>query len=742
MRRFLSSFILLVFSYAIYAGLSHRQSPEDSVAVFSHQAALLHQQLNTAASDSLKIELRLQLGDVYEHSQPDSALFHYQYAACIARQAMERSPKNKEKYHILWLKTQRYLAILHEAQGHTEMALHHYENAIEAAGKLGHYFYFVNDHLRAGNVSYLSGRPGDALIHYEKGLSHLSLVPDSVYARFAARIHSSLGNARFTLGQPVLASAHYHESLRHFQLLGNPAEKINVLVGLGNIAVDVSEPDKAAGYYSEAMRIAESLHDEHSIQILLVNLGNVHFDRHVWSTALDYYNRALALAGELNDPAARVRAVNNIGMVYEQTHSFDKALNEYRKALDISDQNGFLQGMIHNRLNLASVLIRMQAYTQAEAYARKALELARDNELLSEQKNALRLLSRTREGRGDFRQALAYFSQFKVFDDSILNIESRKDLNRLESQFRFESLQQQLQLQNAEIEKQQLLSEQLNTRSQRNRRILLTSVFGLLASLVVIIFILQQQRKIKRTSSQLLSGMRYARSVQQALLVSPERISELFPSVFIYQQPKEILGGDFVWAGRQAEQHMLALADASGHGISAAFMSILGLSLMRSVNLSPGQGPENLIFSVEQKLREAFPEGGLTMEKANSSEMGILAFHPGSGRYRFAGTGIMLCLVSRGKNSLQFFNNKEECRQGTDLFPEPGDMLYLFSDGMTDLLGGKTGERYGRARLERWMLANFNLDLEDQKISLANEMSNWMGSLTQPDDMSLIGLRV
>jgi serine phosphatase RsbU (regulator of sigma subunit) len=71
-----------------------------------------------------------------------------------------------------------------------------------------------------------------------------------------------------------------------------------------------------------------------------------------------------------------------------------------------------------------------------------------------------------------------------------------------------------------------------------------------------------------------------------------------------------------------------------------------------------------------------------------------------------------------------------------------GDMVYAYSDGMQDQLGGNGNRKF----LQRNMLAMFldvcDKSMEQQNTLIEERIISWRGGNPQVDDMTLVGIRV
>jgi serine phosphatase RsbU (regulator of sigma subunit) len=72
---------------------------------------------------------------------------------------------------------------------------------------------------------------------------------------------------------------------------------------------------------------------------------------------------------------------------------------------------------------------------------------------------------------------------------------------------------------------------------------------------------------------------------------------------------------------------------------------------------------------------------------------------------------------------------------------EPGDVFYVFSDGVYDQIGGSLGKRLSKSRLLKMILDSDSLNLENGMNQIRNGLREWQGKYQQTDDRMLISFR-
>jgi sigma-B regulation protein RsbU (phosphoserine phosphatase) len=72
---------------------------------------------------------------------------------------------------------------------------------------------------------------------------------------------------------------------------------------------------------------------------------------------------------------------------------------------------------------------------------------------------------------------------------------------------------------------------------------------------------------------------------------------------------------------------------------------------------------------------------------------------------------------------------------------EPGDRLYLYSDGVPEAFNPH-GEQFGMSRLMETMEANRRQSLEESLSDLLRRIDDWGESLKRVDDISILGVEI
>lgn len=255
--------------------------------------------------------------------------------------------------------------------------------------------------------------------------------------------------------------------------------------------------------------------------------------------------------------------------------------------------------------------------------------------------------------------------------------------------------------------------------------------------------------EIAQKNLDITDSIEYAKRIQLSILPKNEPFFQRFPDSFLYYQPKDIVSGDFYWFRQHGPRFFVCAADCTGHGVPGAFMSVLGSNLLNQVSHelelpTPGSMLQRLHTGVVDALRQ--DEKG---QSQDGMDLALVSFEHDVLRY--AGANRPLLLIRKGKLQ-ELSPTKHPIGGGHELagaaeFHEhlltlqPGDCLYLFTDGLTDQFGGEQRRKYASKRLRERLLEVHHLPMQQQYQTLSTEFAAWRGTVPQTDDMLLIGIR-
>lgn len=244
-------------------------------------------------------------------------------------------------------------------------------------------------------------------------------------------------------------------------------------------------------------------------------------------------------------------------------------------------------------------------------------------------------------------------------------------------------------------------------------------------------------------------SLRYAQSLQNALLQEKEELQELFPGSFILSRPKYVVSGDFYWFKDMGDKVLVSVGDCTGHGIPGALITMLALTTLHSAfNFHKIISPPKLLKFLDEDFNRKLSHKSTGKIMNDSMDIAICEIDKKEMTLTISGAGSKVFLVRDGKVEIfktdQYgIGNAEPGKdfQVTCIPVRKGDAIYLSSDGYIDQFGGKNGKKLGsRAFVE--LLASLDNRTDDCEKILHDTLIEWQGSHEQTDDILVMGLSI
>jgi len=285
----------------------------------------------------------------------------------------------------------------------------------------------------------------------------------------------------------------------------------------GLIYNELSDFEKSAELFFSSLKLYEELNDQAGTATLLSDIGSVNFYQQNFEKALKYYFRSLNLAKEIQDKTGISRALNNIAAVYEFMNEYEKAGEYFLQAIPINKELGNKRGEGINYMNLGAIRFNLKDYDASLKYLQQALSIFTDLESkilqarcyvnlagyyleIEQTEKALDFANRalTEARQQDLKQIvhdaaeiirqiyLQEGNKAKAYDyavlqyqmkDSLILMENKTALTKLELQYEFDKT----------VQAEQIVQ-------QRKDLIVLIVIISLLIALIVIILIWVRQR--------------------------------------------------------------------------------------------------------------------------------------------------------------------------------------------------------------------------------------------------------
>lgn len=263
----------------------------------------------------------------------------------------------------------------------------------------------------------------------------------------------------------------------------------------------------------------------------------------------------------------------------------------------------------------------------------------------------------------------------------------------------------------------------------------------------------EQKEIVEAQHEHITEGIEYAKNIQMAILPSEVELKEAFNDHFVLYSPKETVGGDFYWMFQEDGIVWAAAVDCTGHGVSGAFMSMIGSDLLNQIVIEKRiREPELILAEMDKGIELAFAQSAKEFESDQGMDVALVRIDTATNKVDFAGALRPIYAMHKGEliehegdrlavSSSQNDEQKKFTRISIEL--SPGDTIYLSSDGFADQFGGPKGKKFMTRRLKDIITENHHLNMEDQRSAFKKALDEWKGTdFSQIDDIVIFGIRL
>ncbi len=309
----------------------------------------------------------------------------------------------------------------------------------------------INDTKGLSKAFYSMGLASTNLFQYDTAKHYITLAQT---AALQMKDSFLLANCYNTLSMMYRYQADYNSSLTYALQSAAIAEKSTdstlikllpkIYYNINGALNGENQFEKAIVYLKKALQFT-NYPDEQRYRILLhLAVVDSYIDLKQTSTAKPYLDTAVALAKKFDNTVLKLLTASSEGFYFDQTGNYEKALTAYQFSYQYADQtkNSYLKAEAAN--NLASVYYKMKNYSEATRLATEANKNALVVNHIKIAASSFSILKDIAISKGDYKTALYYAEQYKVYADSATNEVTQKTTLSLESKYQSQKKEKEI----------------------------------------------------------------------------------------------------------------------------------------------------------------------------------------------------------------------------------------------------------------------------------------------------------
>ena len=262
----------------------------------------------------------------------------------------------------------------------------------------------------------------------------------------------------------------------------------------------------------------------------------------------------------------------------------------------------------------------------------------------------------------------------------------------------------------------------------------------------------EQKEIVEHQNEHITEGIEYAKNIQMAILPSEADLKQAFKGQFVLYRPKELVGGDFYWVYHQGDVVWAAAVDCTGHGVSGAFMSMIGSDLLNQIIIEKRvNDPATVLLEMDKGIKLAFAQSAKEFESDQGMDLSLIRVNKKERTLAYAGAlrplymlvgeefqdidGDRFPISCGDTDDKSFTTHNIELKEKTS--------IYLFSDGFADQFGGPKGKKFMIGRLRKLIQEHGALSMAEQRVMIEKAFDDWKGDdFPQIDDVLMMGMEL
>jgi serine phosphatase RsbU (regulator of sigma subunit) len=266
----------------------------------------------------------------------------------------------------------------------------------------------------------------------------------------------------------------------------------------------------------------------------------------------------------------------------------------------------------------------------------------------------------------------------------------------------------------------------------------------------------ERTAELNQSLRTIMDSLDYAQRIQHSVLPSRDYLKTFLPESFVLWMPRDVVGGDVLFAEAYAAGIIVAVLDCTGHGVPGAFMSLIAASaLRRIIETEQCYDPALILQRLNREIQTLLHQDTSHAESDDGLDAGICFLPQGNGQppsaLTFAGARIPLVYMQAGvvqtikgdSHSIGYKRSDPHYTfQNVRIPLTPGMQCYLFTDGFRDQLGGPKRIGFGMKRLTALLQTISPEPLDRQQEFLVQALHAYRGDLIPQDDITAVGFQI
>lgn len=327
--------------------------------------------------EAAKMQIKIQLGDYFEKTNADSALYWYKQAipanlddsTSVFSWAVNATDAERYLFSLALAKH----SVLSLKTTSSVIALKNIEIACNLADQINQppISVYCTDNLA---LYYANNKEIDKAIRYfEKSLESYKKIGNAGGVSYCL---SNLGALNAQTGNFSKAAEYFSEQLNFNKQNQQPSELLQAYINIASLYQRSEDFENAKKHWAEALILSEQL-NKNNYSIVISGLGNSSFKSGDLNKATEAYSKLLEHSTQTADEKNKLTALNNLAMLNTEQGNYTTALEYWQNALAIAEANSLTPVMLDALLNLSNINLSLGNFNESASQFDKYISIVK-----------------------------------------------------------------------------------------------------------------------------------------------------------------------------------------------------------------------------------------------------------------------------------------------------------------------------------------------------------------------------
>jgi len=284
-------------------------------------------------------------------------------------------------------------------------------------------------------------------------------------------------------------------SLKYADIADNDDRRARVLQTIGSVYYQQQSYEQSAEYYEKAFQLYQKIGNQQMSAIVLNNQGNTFKHLGYYDKSIASFTKAIAIGNSLNDLNNLSMYHENLSDAYLASGNISEAEKQGVTALKYAVQQANSLQLANAYECLGSVYLKQQKFAAAIESGLKAYDFAKEAKDVSIQYEITDLLAEAYSKSGNHAKAFEFLTISKNINDSLTRQQFDEDVSALQTKFKVDEKDKEIQLLNKDKE--------LQSQKLTQQRILLIASIMLAFLAIGSIFLLINRSRLRQQMKEL-----------------------------------------------------------------------------------------------------------------------------------------------------------------------------------------------------------------------------------------------